>query len=45
MYLARLKGMSKEEATKRITYWFDKFGIDAWRGKSSRFQRNGSKYS
>ena len=33
MYLGRLKGLSKEDAAKNITYWFDKFGIDAWRGK------------
>src|SRR4051812_261268 len=33
MYLARLKGLSRHEASKRITYWFDKFGIQAWRKK------------
>lgn len=33
MYLGRLKGLSKEAAAKNITYWFNKFGIDAWRGK------------
>lgn len=33
MYLGRLKGLSKKEAAKNISYWFDKFGIDAWRGK------------
>ena len=30
LYLARLKGLSKEEATKRLLYWFDKFEIRDW---------------
>lgn len=30
LYLAQLKGMSKREAKKRLTYWFDKFDISAW---------------
>lgn len=30
MYLARLRGMSKEDAQKNIKYWFDKFDINSW---------------
>src|SRR6056297_1008137 len=30
LYLARLKGLSKREALKRLKYWFDKFEIQAW---------------
>ena len=30
LYLAQLKGMSKREAKKRLTYWFDKFDISVW---------------
>lgn len=30
VYLARLKGMSKEMATKQLHYWFDKFEISSW---------------
>lgn len=33
LYLARLKGLSKEDATKRLNYWFEKFEIDAWKNK------------
>lgn len=33
LYLARLKGLSKEEATKRLLYWFDKFEIRDWWNK------------
>jgi ABC-2 type transport system ATP-binding protein len=33
LYLARLKGLSKEEARKRINYWFDKFDMQSWRNK------------
>lgn len=33
MYLAQLKGLSKNEAKKRIKYWFDKFEIGAWWNK------------
>lgn len=29
-YLARLKGLSKEEARSRLKVWFKKFGIDDW---------------
>lgn len=30
IYLARLKGLSKKEAVRRLRYWFEKFGIEAW---------------
>jgi ABC-2 type transport system ATP-binding protein len=30
IYLARLKGLSKAEAKERLTYWFDRLGIDGW---------------
>ena len=30
VYLARLKGLSKEEAVTRLQAWFDKFGIMPW---------------
>jgi len=30
VYLARLKGLSKEEAVTRLRTWFDKFGIMPW---------------
>ena len=30
LYLARLKGLSKKEATRRLKDWFEKFGIEAW---------------
>ncbi len=30
VYLARLKGMSKQEAVTRIKYWLDKFEIRDW---------------
>lgn len=30
VYLARLKGLSKEEAVTRLRAWFDKFGIMPW---------------
>lgn len=30
MYLARLKGMSKQDAQKALKYWFEKFEIQAW---------------
>lgn len=33
LYLARLKGLSKREANKRLREWFEKFGIDAWWNK------------
>lgn len=30
IYLARLKGLSKKEAKRRVTEWFDKFGMSGW---------------
>ncbi|MFI5149214.1 MAG: ABC transporter ATP-binding protein [Bacteroidia bacterium] len=30
LYLARLKGLSKAEAMKRLKYWFEKFEIQSW---------------
>ncbi|MGQ1787032.1 MULTISPECIES: ABC transporter ATP-binding protein [unclassified Saccharicrinis] len=30
MYLARLKGMKKQDAFKKLKYWFEKFEIGAW---------------
>ena len=33
LYLAQLKGLSKQEAQKRAKYWFDKLDIGEWWGK------------
>lgn len=33
LYLARLKGLSKHDATVRLNYWFEKFDIDSWKNK------------
>ncbi len=33
MYLAQLKGMKKDEARKKLKYWFEKFEIDGWWNK------------
>jgi len=30
LYLARLKGLSKADALKRLKYWFEKFEIQKW---------------
>ncbi len=30
IFFARLKGLSRLEATKRLKVWFEKFGIEAW---------------
>lgn len=30
LYLARLKGLSRSEAMKRLKFWFEKFEIQAW---------------
>jgi ABC-2 type transport system ATP-binding protein len=30
LYLARLKGLSKAEAQKRLAYWFEKFEMQGW---------------
>ncbi|MDP3945875.1 MAG: ABC transporter ATP-binding protein [Lutibacter sp.] len=33
LYLAQLKGMSKDEAKKKLKYWFEKFEITDWWNK------------
>ncbi|WP_431136108.1 ABC transporter ATP-binding protein [Psychroserpens mesophilus] len=33
LYLAQLKGLSKQEAKKRLKYWFDKLDIGDWWNK------------
>ena len=33
LYLARLKGMTKDEAMDKLKYWFDRFEIQAWWNK------------
>jgi ABC-2 type transport system ATP-binding protein len=33
IYLARLKGLTQQEATKRLKYWFEKFGLQGWWNK------------
>lgn len=33
MYLAQLKGLSKQEALKRLKFWMDKFEIESWWNK------------
>lgn len=33
MYLCRLKGLSKEDASRRLKYWFEKFEIETWWNK------------
>jgi ABC-2 type transport system ATP-binding protein len=30
LYLARLKGLSRQDAMKRLKEWFEKFGIQSW---------------
>ena len=30
LYLARLKGMSRADAMKKLKFWFEKFEIQAW---------------
>ncbi len=30
LYLARIKGLSKDEAMSRLKYWFEKFEIKSW---------------
>ncbi|MFA6085928.1 ABC transporter ATP-binding protein [Mucilaginibacter sp.] len=30
IYLARLKGLSRAEATQRLKFWFDKLGMETW---------------
>lgn len=33
MYLARLKGLSRHDAAKKLKYWFEKFEITTWWNK------------
>ena len=33
LYLARLKGLSRDDAMKKLKYWFTKFEIQAWWNK------------
>lgn len=33
VYLARLKGMSKADATRQMLYWLDRFHLTEWRDK------------
>ncbi len=33
LYLAQLKGLSKQDAKKRLKFWFDRFEIGDWWGK------------
>lgn len=33
MYFARLKGLTKSEASEKIDYWFKKFDIESWANK------------
>ena len=33
LYLAQLKGLSRQEAMKRLKHWFGKFGIESWWNK------------
>lgn len=33
LYLARLKGMDKQEATKKIKFWFEKMDMQTWWNK------------
>jgi ABC-2 type transport system ATP-binding protein len=33
MYLAQLKGLSKQDATKKIKYWFEKLEMQTWWNK------------
>src|SRR5580704_3317722 len=30
IYLARLKGLSRDEATRRLKFWFEKLGMETW---------------
>lgn len=33
LYLCQLKGLSKKDALRKLKYWFEKFGIEAWWNK------------
>ena len=30
IYLARLKGLSRDDAQKRLKFWFEKLGMETW---------------
>jgi ABC-2 type transport system ATP-binding protein len=30
IYLARLKGLTREDATKKLKFWFEKLGMETW---------------
>ena len=30
LFFARLKGLSRADALKKLKYWFEKFGIESW---------------
>ena len=50
IYLARLKGLDKATATKRLRYWFEKFDISQWWNKkveelSKGMQAEGAVYN
>jgi len=34
LYLARLKGLSKKDAERKINYWLEKFEIAAWKNRT-----------
>ena len=34
VFFARLKGMSRKEATEKLKMWFEKFGVEEWWNKS-----------
>jgi ABC-2 type transport system ATP-binding protein len=36
LYLARLKGLSREEATERIRYWFSRLDMESWYNKKTQ---------
>ncbi|TDX00284.1 ABC transporter ATP-binding protein [Dinghuibacter silviterrae] len=36
LYLARLKGLSKQEASEKIRYWFGKLDMDTWYNKKTQ---------
>jgi ABC-2 type transport system ATP-binding protein len=36
IYLARLKGLTRDEAQKRLKFWFEKLGMETWWKKKDR---------
>jgi ABC-2 type transport system ATP-binding protein len=45
LYLARLKGLSKWDAKKRLLYWFEKFEMQSWWNKKIEAKGCSKKYS